>query len=142
GCEGNGFRWSQISQDLSSNRTGSSIFDFEGDGKVEAVYADECYTRVYDGNDGTVLFSQFHTSCTWYENAIVADVDGDLRSEIVVGSNENCTTASSCFSNAFVVDAGPDGLVGTSDDVRVDPIFPGLRCASDADCPGGPCVDE
>lgn len=142
GCQGNGFRWSQISQDLSSNRTGSSIFDFEGDGNVEAVYADECYTRIYRGDDGVVLFSQFHTSCTWYENAIVADVDGDLRSEIVVGSNENCGTGASCFDNAFVADPGPDATAGTADDVRVDPIFPGLRCASGIDCASGQCDDE
>jgi hypothetical protein len=132
GCQGNGVRWSQVSQDLSSNRTGSSIFDFEADGEVEAVYADECYTRIYRGTDGVVLFSQFHSSCTWYENAIVADVDGDLRSEIVVGSNENCGSASTCFDNALQVRPG----------VRVDPIFPGLRCAEDADCTSGACVDE
>jgi hypothetical protein len=142
GCQGNGFRWSQISQDVSSNRTGSSVFDFEADGATEAVYADECYTRVYDGANGTVLFSQFHTSCTWNENPIIADVDGDLRSEIVVGSNENCGIADTCFDNAFTVALGPDGIFDTDDDIRVDPIFPGLRCEEDADCPGGPCLDS
>lgn len=142
GCQGNGIRWSQVSQDVSSNRTGSSVFDFEGDGEVEAVYADECYTRIYRGEDGVVLFSQFHSSCTWYENAIVVDVDGDLRSEIVVGSNENCGSAQTCFNNAFVADPGIDAIAGTADDVRVDPIFPGLRCASGADCASGSCVDE
>ena len=30
--------WSQRSQDMSSNVTGSSVFDFEGDGRAEAVY--------------------------------------------------------------------------------------------------------
>ncbi len=142
GCQGDGFRWSQVSQDLSSNRTGSSIFDFEGDGEVEAVYADECYTRIYRGRDGVVLFSQFHSSCTWYENPIIADVDGDLRSEIVVASNENCASANTCFQNAFVADPGADGVPETADDVRVDPIFPGLRCDSGADCASGTCVDE
>jgi hypothetical protein len=61
-------------------------------------------------------------------------VDGDLRSEIVVGSNENCNVAATCFNNAFVADV--------DNDVRVDPIFPGLRCASGADCVSGVCVDE
>jgi hypothetical protein len=120
GCQSAGVLWTRQSQDASSNRTGSSVFDFEADGVAEAVYADECYTRVYDGLSGEVLFSQSRTSCTWYENPVIADVDGDLRSEIVVGSNTNCGTSCSAL----------------------DPIHRGLRCTSDDDCPGenGDCV--
>jgi hypothetical protein len=44
-----GILWSQRAQDQSSNVTGSSVFDFEGDGRAEVVYADECFVRVYDG---------------------------------------------------------------------------------------------
>ncbi len=51
-----GILWHQVSQDHSSNRTGTSLFDFEGDGRVEVVYADEVFTRVYDGRTGEVLF--------------------------------------------------------------------------------------
>jgi hypothetical protein len=29
--------------------TGSSVFDFEGDGKAEVIYADECFLWVFDG---------------------------------------------------------------------------------------------
>ncbi len=109
-----GILWYKASQDLSSNVTGSSVFDFDGDGRAEVVYADECFARVYDGVTGDVLFSQFHTSCTWYENPIVADVDGKFRAQVVIPSNENCGTT--CPA--------------------VDPIDNGVRCDVDADCPG------
>src|SRR5690606_10940990 len=41
-------RWSQETQDLSANASGSSVFDFQGDGAAEVIYADECYVRAYD----------------------------------------------------------------------------------------------
>src|SRR6202008_2734961 len=92
GCQdaANFIRWAPPSQDCSSGATGSTIFDFEGDGKAEAVYADECFLRVYEGGTGEVLFSAFRKSCTWVENPIIADTDKDTRTEIVVNSNINC----------------------------------------------------
>ncbi len=124
-----GVLWSQPSQDASSNVTGSTSFDFEGDGRVEAVYADECFARVYDGRTGAVLFSQHHSSCTWYENPVVADVDGDFRAEIVVGSNFNCGSATSGI-------ACPG--VGAR---NVDTLFAGVRCQTERDCLSGVCVE-
>ncbi len=125
-----GVLWSQRSQDQSSNVTGSSIFDFEADGRAEAVYGDECFLRVYDGRDGTVLFSQSRSSCTWYENPVVADVDGDYNAEIVIGDNWNCnppgTTGRDC--TPFGLDAN-----------NTDPLFAGLRCADDTECLSGHC---
>ncbi len=117
GCLGNYVRWSQPSQDASSATTGSSIFDFEGDGQAEAVYADECYTRVYEGLTGEVLYSAYRTSCTWYENAVVADVDDDDRSEIVVNSNDNCGV--NCAA--------------------IDPIHRGVPCEANEGCASGVC---
>jgi hypothetical protein len=115
-----GVLWSQASQDVSSNITGSSLFDFEGNGTVEAVYADECFARIYDGGTGEVLFSQQHSSCTWLEYPVVADIQGSFRSKLIVPSNENC----------------PDIKCPA-----VDPIFKGLRCNAAADCPNGmPCT--
>jgi hypothetical protein len=125
-----GVLWSQRSQDQSSNVTGSSIFDFEADGRAEAVYGDECFVRVYDGRNGTVLFSQSRSSCTWYENPVVADVDGDYNAEIVIGDNWNCnppgTTGRDCT---------PFGL----DPQSTDPLFAGLRCDNDMECTSGHC---
>ncbi len=86
-------RWSQTTQDQSSNATGSSVFDFQGDGIAEVVYADECYLRVYSGVDGTVILEEPNSSATIHEYPLVVDVDGDGNSEIVVVANDqanNC----------------------------------------------------
>jgi len=80
-------QWSQPTQDLSSNRTGSSVFDFEGDGVAEVVYGDECYFRIYSGPDGTVLQEIESSSATIHENPVVVDVDGDNNTEVVVAAN-------------------------------------------------------
>jgi hypothetical protein len=81
--------WSKPSQDQSMV-SGSSVFDFEHDGKAEVVYGDECYTRVYDGTTGATLFEAPNPSCTVHENPVIADVDKDGRAEIVVGMNSVC----------------------------------------------------
>ncbi len=113
-----GIAWVQQSQDYSSNTTGSSVFDFDGDGRAEVVYGDECFTRVYDGISGKVLYSRYRTSCTWYENPLVVDTDADFNAEIVTTSNANCSVT--CPT--------------------LDPIFDGVQCFDDSDCPSAaPC---
>ena len=87
--------WSQTNHDMSSSVTGSSVFDFEADGKAEVIYNDECYLWVYDGTDGTVLYTDFTQSFTATESSIVADVDGDGHAELVKianGANPNTWT--------------------------------------------------
>ncbi|MFT3764743.1 MAG: VCBS repeat-containing protein [Minicystis sp.] len=84
----NGVLWSQPSKDQSSNVTGSSVFDFDADGKAEAVYADECFLRIYEGATGKVLYSAARSSGTTYENPVIVDVDGDYRTEIVSSVND------------------------------------------------------
>ncbi|MCA9620163.1 MAG: VCBS repeat-containing protein, partial [Myxococcales bacterium] len=79
--------WSQTNHDASSSQTGSSVFDFEGDGKAEVIYNDECFVWVYDGATGAVLFTANTQSFTGTEATIVADVDGDGHAEIVMGAN-------------------------------------------------------
>jgi len=127
-CPAGGYiLWSRSTQDISSNVTGSSVFDFEADGSSEVVYGDECFVRVYDGDTGDVLFSQYRSSCTWYENPIIADVDGNFRADLVTPSNKACS---------------PDGtgiVCQTLDVNGVDPQFPGVRCESAADCVSGAC---
>jgi hypothetical protein len=80
--------WSMTTQDVSSNATGSSVFDFEGDGVAEVIYADECYLRVYRGTDGTVQLTIPSSSATIHEYPLVADVDGDGNSEILLVAND------------------------------------------------------
>lgn len=80
--------WQMPTEDDSSSVTGSAVFDFEGDGQAEVVYADEHNLWIYDGATGTVLLQDTgHASGTLMEYPIIADVDGDGSTEIIVGSN-------------------------------------------------------
>ncbi len=79
--------WYDVTVDRSSRVTGSSIFDFEGDGIAEVLYNDERTFRVYRGTDGMELLSFCNTSGTLREYPIVADVDGDDHAEIVLMQN-------------------------------------------------------
>ena len=79
--------WYDVTVDRSSRVTGSSIFDFEGDGIAEVLYNDERTFRVYRGTDGMELLSFCNTSGTLREFPIVADVDGDDHAEIVLMQN-------------------------------------------------------
>lgn len=81
------FLWKEDTEDRSSRMTGSSLFDFEGDGIAEVLYADQCYFRVYNGVDGSERFKTINSNGTLNEYPIVADVDNDGKSEIIVGSN-------------------------------------------------------
>lgn len=80
--------WSRATQDQSSSMTGSSVFDFEGDGRAEVVYNDELFLRVFDGVTGDILYEQPNTSFTALENPVIADVDNDGAAEIIVGTND------------------------------------------------------
>ncbi|MFB6262119.1 MAG: thrombospondin type 3 repeat-containing protein, partial [Bradymonadaceae bacterium] len=80
--------WSVDTQDESSNMTGSSVFDFEGDGRAEVVYNDELFLRILDGETGRVLYKVRNTSFTALEYPVIADVDGDGAAEIAVGAND------------------------------------------------------
>ncbi len=88
--------WATQNHDLSSSVTGSTVFDFEGDGAAEVVYNDECFVWVYDGRDGSVRFAGLTSSFTATEASLVADIDGDGSSEIVVGSNSASPVAWGC----------------------------------------------
>lgn len=82
--------WSMPTTDASSQQTGSSVFDFEGDGSAEVVYADELTLWVYDGATGTVeLQEDGHSSWTLFEYPVIADVDADGQAEIILGSNDS-----------------------------------------------------
>ena len=89
-------RWSSISDDRSSRKTGSSVFDFDGDGIAEVVYNDHYWLRVYDGRDGGVNFCLCNTTATLWEYPVVADVDDDGHAEIVVASNDYAGPFTSC----------------------------------------------
>jgi len=81
-------KWQTATQDQSSFRTGSSVFDFQGDGAAEVVYNDECYFRVYTGTDGSILYEEPNSSATIHEYPVVVDVDGDNNTEVVLTAND------------------------------------------------------
>ncbi len=84
-CEREWVRWTAPNNDCSSRATGSSVFDFEGDGNAEVVYADERNFRIFDGRTGEVLYDDpSHSSNTRMEMPLVVDVDNDGKSEVVV----------------------------------------------------------
>ena len=79
--------WVAPTEDDSSSVTGSSVFDFEGDGQAEVVYADEETLWIYDGATGAVLLEMNeHASNTRLEYPVIADLDGDGATEIILGS--------------------------------------------------------
>ena len=79
--------WHQMNHDLSSSQTGSTVFDFEGDGISEVIYNDECYLWVFSGPTGEVRFAGLTSSFTGTEASLVADIDGDGHAEMLMVSN-------------------------------------------------------
>ncbi len=78
--------WSRYTQDHSSSSTGSSVYDFDGDGYAEVVYADEEDLWIFAGTDGSVrMRDSTHESGTINEYPTIVDVDGDGEVEIVMG---------------------------------------------------------
>jgi hypothetical protein len=100
-------RWSNSVQDASSQRTGSSVFDFEGDGAAEVVYADEETLWVYDGHSGAVEMARTeHSSGTLYEYPVIVDVDNDGAAEIVSASNDYSSAHNDSHGIVVIGDAG------------------------------------
>lgn len=76
-------------QDCSSRVTTSSVFDFEGDGNPEVVYADETDLMILDGRTGANIITLGpHDSHTRIEMPVIAD-DSDGNAEIVVRENSS-----------------------------------------------------
>jgi len=136
-CKDKYIRWAQDSQDCTSGSTGSTIFDFEGDGAAEAIYADECFVRVYSGKTGEVLFSQFRASATWWEQPIVADPDHSDRSKLIFGSSAAFSTYQACGPQT-AEPRSPASAV-RQENGFVDKEDHGLRCKTDADCASMKC---
>jgi len=79
----------------SSGFTSTAVFDFDGDGASEIVYRDEINLHIVDGFTGDPITqyadADFCSSNTHAEYPIVADVDGDGETEIIVvcGRDQN-----------------------------------------------------
>jgi CARDB len=124
--------WSTPTQDLSSSRTGSSVFDFQGDGPAEVLYNDECFFHIYDGTTGAELLSPVlpSSSRTAAEYPLVADVDGDGNAEMIVISNsDQARNRDDCDSSWKTAGVSIDLLCQFTD------CTAGVACDVNGNCP-------
>ncbi len=71
--------------DVSSHAGSASLFDLDGDGRMEVISTDEVALWILDAATGEVLLQDDrHTSRSLHEYPVVADVDADGAVEIVV----------------------------------------------------------
>ena len=121
--------WQATTDDGSSQRTGSSVFDFDGDGRSEVIYGDEQFLRIYPGtepdcdiggpgcdgvmNDDEVLFIDINSSRTRGEYPVIADVDGDFKAEIILSTNNESGQGSTGDAGVEVFEDRLDNWVGT-----------------------------
>jgi hypothetical protein len=113
--------WASRTEDDSSQGTGSSVFDFNGDGVSEVIYNDEHHIRIYAGPDGEVLWSRLNSSRTRHENPVIADIDNDGNAELAFIENNEADFA--CLPGV----PGGAGLHVIGDDPLVDAWVPTRR---------------
>lgn len=121
-----GVRWADRPPRDNWDYMGATTFDFDGDGRLEVVYADECFLRIYDGPTGEVLYSHWRPSRTASEVPVVVGTSRGADTALAIGLH----TAYFC-----------DQATGVDPTPPYDPQFPGLSCADDRDCfgPAGSC---
>lgn len=78
--------WSTPIRD-GSGGTGSTVFDFDNDGKLEAVHFDEQNIRVYDAATGIERIKIPNYAITAHEYPVVVDADADGHADIILGGN-------------------------------------------------------
>lgn len=72
-----------------SGGTGSTVFDFDNDGKTEAVHFDEYNLRIYDASTGVERIKIPNYTPTAHEYPIVGDFDADGHADIIITSEHN-----------------------------------------------------
>jgi RHS repeat-associated protein len=89
-------KWKDIATFDRSGLTGSTVFDFDGDGVAEVVYGDEVNLRVYrgsgSGGGASLIWSTASPNGTGYELPTIADIDGDGQAEIIKATNNLYTS--------------------------------------------------
>lgn len=86
--------WQEAVSDISSGVAAGTVFDFNGDGAAEIAYRDEGKFYVFSGGPDAfprVLYEAPISSCTWYENPVVVDLDNDGAADLIVPANNNCS---------------------------------------------------
>ena len=77
-------KWSKTGLDDGSQRTGSSLFDFEGDGTKEVVYSEEGSLFVLNAETGAEIVRIPAEAGTRTEYPLVADVNADGAAEVIL----------------------------------------------------------
>lgn len=77
-------KWKTPILEVSSGNTGTTVFDFNGDGESEIIYRDEEALYLIDGTDGSKTYLFSCPSQTGREYPVAADVNGDGETEICV----------------------------------------------------------
>lgn len=81
-------KWTKTGLVDNSERTSSTVFDFDGDGVSEVVYSEEENMVVYNGTTGDLKTTITSPSGTRYDNPVIADVNGDGQTEIIVTAQD------------------------------------------------------
>ncbi|MFC2173152.1 FG-GAP-like repeat-containing protein [Acidobacteriota bacterium] len=77
--------WRRETRDLSSGN-GIVAYDLSGDGKADVIYHDEEQWYIFDGPTGDILFQIPYLTWTLIETPVIADIDNDDKTEILIGS--------------------------------------------------------
>jgi RHS repeat-associated protein len=107
--------WQKPTQDTSFV-TGSTAFDFTGDGTSEIVYRDELKLRIYNGVDGTILLETPVRSDTGTELPTIADVDNDGEAELIVTSGQSVSAGAGTSNGdegVYVFESSSGGWAST-----------------------------
>jgi hypothetical protein len=78
--------WSRETRE-DNGSTGSALFDFDGDGRVEVLYNDTERVLILAAADGEELASLCNTTGSVHEYPVVADVDGDGEADVILVAN-------------------------------------------------------
>lgn len=81
-------RWSIATND-NSGRTGTVLFDFEGDGLLEIVHRDDNALNILDATNGNLRFTTTCPSSSRMETPVVADVDNDGQANVICHCNQS-----------------------------------------------------
>ncbi len=128
--------WRYKINDSSSGQTANAAFDFDGDGKAEALYGDQSYLRIFEGKTGRVLFSLRNQSSTTLENPVVADLNNDGRAELLFCSNNGSMAHIRVFRDKL------DNWLGARNIWNQHNYNVTNVCAGDAYCPRGNYVGQ